>query len=500
MTTIASAPLKELQDMKAFLTTQKEILELKTEIAALSKAVETPVTPAAETPAEPAGDSDKNSGNEEGGSEESTTDTAGYMAEITAYEVLKATAIKIGEKITTTKGDRVLVVGDQCLAERCLPLSDLALHQTKAQIDFTRQQVDNQIAVIEGILPPSPKITEEWAISAEEEREDDVVKDLFTVATTWLTGWGGAVDAAVTLIDKIGTFLGQFSTTFTVQARDVTLPVEALIAATVGAIPDSRAHLLALSRIQIQPASVIDKLTGLIQAVQKLDEIRIRLVALVVTPLTAETIKLTNSIARHETTKATLATTIATAKNRIGELNVEKKKATDPAKKAHIQDKIDLETKVLKNLKQKLVKVTNLIAVDQERLTAINVVLFRANAEADVAANLAKGFTTFFQSITAAPDKATLPTLAKAVLREHILTFSHLLRLSIHSGGGEMVARKFAWWNLKPAIVGGCAVSYTLVTTKDGKTVQSGLEVAAGQRKFSYNKPTETTLEIIPIG
>jgi hypothetical protein len=61
-----------------------------------------------------------------------------------------------------------------------------------------------------------------------------------------------------------------------------------------------------------------------------------------------------------------------------------------------------------------------------------------------------------------------------------------------------MVTRKFAWWNLRPAFVGGCAISYTLAATADGKVVQSGLEVAAGQRKFSFNNPTETTLEFIP--
>jgi hypothetical protein len=219
--------------------------------------------------------------------------------------------------------------------------------------------------------------------------------------------------------------------------------------------------------------------------------------ALIVTPLTAETIKLSNSMAKHERTKKATEASIAATKKRIGELEIEKNNEADPAKKAIIQDKIALENDDMDRLTKKLTSDTELIALEKQKLAAINVVLARTTAEADVAAHLSSAFTTFFQAITNPTDKKELSTLAKAVLRQYILGFTHLLRLSIHSGGSEMVLRKFAWWNLRPAFIGGCVISYNLVTNT-GEVVKSGMKIAAGQRKFSFRQPTETKVEIIP--
>lgn len=429
-----------------------------------------------------------------------------YLAEITAYEVLKAAAIRIGRNIALVDDPkaRILVVGDQCLAEHCLPMSDLVLHHIKTQIDFIEQQVNAATVDIDFTLGKFRYLSQSSArdVESEEggEKREEKKKLLYEVVAGWLTGWSGAAEVGIKLVKQIGAFLGQFSTTFTIQERKVTLPLEALVAATAGAISAPNTHLLSLSQITVQEGSVIKKLTQLIQSVHNLDEARIKLDVVVVKPLTAEASRLSDALDKNESTQATLKTALAATSKRIEKLKKEAKTTNDPDKLAQIQKQIDTETENQKALQKKLSTVDKAIEEAQASLKSIKQRLLEANEKIALAANLTSGFNTFFQNITTAPDKATLSPLAKAVLREHILTFPYLLRLSIHSGGGEMIERKFAWWSLKPTFVGGCALSYALVTTTDGRVVQSGLEVAAGQRKFSFNRPTHTALETIPVG
>jgi hypothetical protein len=513
MSAVVSELLKELQAQKDLLTTQKQILELKSQIAELTKAAE---EEAAALETDTGSEDEDGEGAEEGAdaekaAEEALASSASYLAEITAYEVLKAAAKRIGEGLALQDTSTVLVLGDLCLAERCLPLSDLALHHTKKQIDFIRTKVDAQTGVLKGLpnlLAPPPKKAKKpdelKPMGKEDEGEaekDDEEKPptAYDVIESWLTGWAGPVKAAGELVKSVGDLLGQLATSFAFQERDVTLPLEALVIATAGAITEGSAQLLALGKIGVRPGSVIDKLGKLMEAVQTLDEQRTRMTTQVVAPLTAETVRRASIIAKLNADKAAQAAEIAATEKRIGELEVKYRHETDKDKKAKLKVAIDLEKAELKRFQKALAAVMKSIAQEQKDLAPINDRLSKASAEVEVAVSLASTFTTFFQGITTAPDKDTLSTLAKAVLREYILGFSHLLRLAIHSGGAEMVTRKLLGFEGR-RFVGGCAVSYALVDIQDDRVVKSGLEVAGGQRRFrfSLSEPAQAIAGWIP--
>ena len=507
-----SEQLKELQAQKDLLTTQKEVLELKTQIAALSTALETPQAPAGDASAASAAEGEQEGSTAETGSteeaaapEEGGIDADSYLAEITAYEVLKDAAKKIAEQLPEiAQEERVLVLDEQCPISACLPLSDVVLHQTRKQIEIIKDQVDLQIEVLDSFLKQHDRVGllgEEDVEPGEkrpEKQPTKPAKPFSEVLATFLSGWGAPVEAASALVKSVGDLMSQFATAFSFQPRDVTLPLGALVAATAGMIPGDHVHLLSMGSILSKPVasdSVLAKLDGLLTVIQMLDEKRIRVNAAVIIPLNIAVLTLTNAITKLEAQIEGLTTKIAAAEKRIGELKVKKQQEADPVKKKALQDEIDLEMPGLEQQQKQLTELKDELLNEKQALEAINDQLARVNAEVEVAAALIKTFTTFFQSLTTTSDQAKLSTLAQAVLREYLLDFDVLLRLGIHSSGAETITRKlFGFKAIR--FVGGCVVSFTLART-DGEVVKSGLEVAAGQRRFSFGNPTETMLERI---
>lgn len=518
MKAIESDDLKDLQVQKELLDTQKELLELKTQIANLTKAMEDASAADDGPTVESAnGDEQETSASEEEPAEETEPEekpvgATSYLTEITAYDVLKATAEKIGGDLASISGigdsDKILVLCNPCQTPQCLPFSDVVYHQTIQQIELISDQVEYQTTLLENLLPMKlrklrleeiDKGKDKDANSDDRETDDGEEKPLYDIVSTLLGGWTEPVKVANELVKSVGTLLGQFASTFAVQERDMTLPLEALIDGSVGLIGPGQVHLLSMGQItdhQDKEDVILAKLRRLIQAIYKMEAARIALTTAVVAPLNAKSLKLNGVIKKLQTNKEAIEKEISVSNKRIGELKVKKQHETDPTKKTGFQNEIDLENADLQLLQGQLSTVNQSLVEEEQKLNEVDIHLNKTNSQVEVAANLAKSFNTYFASITTSPDKTTLSTLALAMLREYIRGFNYLLRLNIHSGGAETITRKFLGLE-SIRLIGGCAVSYTL-TTIDGKVIKSGLEVMAGQRKFNFGNPAKMGLVNIP--
>ena len=526
MTSDVSDQLKDIQVQKELLATQKEIIDLKSQIAAISKDLETPAEQANNVESESTGESEEGGSAAEGEAAESESDAQegaatmdSYLAEITAYEVLKATAIKVGNQFADIPEigdtDRILVLCEQCLMPRCLPLSDVVRWETRQQIEIITDQVEGQSDVMDGFLKGTDlsallglkreikvkggrvKEKEQGLAGQVEEEEQPTISESIA---SFISGWGSPVTAATELITGVSDLLGQFASTLSVKERGVALPLDAYINAFADTIKKGQVHLFNFGSIEtslVTEESVLGKLNKLIKAIRHLEEQRILLAAKIIAPLNAEVLKRTNTITKLESSRESLNTEINAAKKRIGELGVKKQHETDSAKKLEFQKEIDLEMAGLNLLQGQWADVIKVLLEEKQSLDEINLRLNKANGEAEVAFNLVKTFNTFFQGITAKPDTTTLSSLAQAILRDYMMSFDYLLGLSIHSGNGETITRKIL--NLESRrFIGGCVISYTL-TRKDGKVIKSGLEVAAGQRKFNFGNPAKMKTEGIPM-
>jgi hypothetical protein len=535
MTSVEPDQLIELQALKDLLTTQKEVLALRNQITELSKALETSQTPAAESAGEPAaqdeqgGDASKGESSEtESDAKEKLTGFSSYLSEITAYEILKTTAKKIANKVNLKtesnqkdgtgieqatkenekgrKDGKILVIGDRCPVSLCLPLSDVVLQQTKHQIEIINDQVVAQTSILNklfpdlgNLIPREENVNNQKITEGGQDVEDKSALALPNIISSFLSGWGSPVTAASELVKGVVDLLGEFAAEVVFQEQEVTLPLDALVVEVAGLIKAENVYLLGNGCIegsQKNNDSVLDKLNGLFKAIQELENSRIKLTAQVVEPLNAGVLKQINKTSKLEANQEILTNKINATKERIGELKVKSQHETDPATKAKLQIDIDFEDERFKQIQNQVNSVINTLVTEMKKLGDLYLVLNKVNAEVEVATNLVKTFTSFFQSVTTKLDDTTLSTLAQAVLREYISGFDYLLRLSIHSGKSETITRKILGF-ISRGLVGGCAVSYTL-TTNCGRVVKSGLEVAAGMRRFSFDNPERVELKMFP--
>ena len=522
--------LKEETNKLILLTTQKDVLEVKNQIKELKKNAETPTEPAVEpATSDPA---DEGDGEEDASTEDVTTDKAGYMAEIVAYQVLKKTAQALGKIILVSDG-KILVAGDRCLAERCLPLDDVALFQTKTQLTYFKKKFIFQYKSNLKLLPKSILLATETSEDGDVENGEggDDTSPLKTV-TAALTDLGGVAEAGAKIVEEVVKLVNHFQVTTTVKSRDITLPLDALIAEIAGSIPGNNTYLLNFSKIKeaieidenklfqlmgnysedtngnngendesvnAEGKSVILLLQEAIVMQHMLDMQKIEILAMTITPLKAEILLQTNKIATLKNEVKKILQEITNGSKLIKQLKSKMESETDPNKKKAIQKDIVKNKETLKANKELQKSKGEEIKNAEKILKELNNKLTKANTNVEMSTKLSKTFSDFVVGITSVADTKSISIFAQAVLREHVLKFKYLLRLRIHSSGGEMITKKILLIFQKTVFLSGCVFSYTLVTTEDGKVVKSGVEVAASQLNFDSNNPSKTGLVDIPI-
>jgi hypothetical protein len=502
-----SEQVEELKTTRDLLTTQKEVLELRAQIAELVKSLESSKESENEGDQDVEEAEEESDAEEESGAEEELTGFSSYLSEITAYELLKATAQKIRETINEEPSDdkvvKVLVFDDHCMVSKCLPLSDVTSLQTKEKIKHIKTQVIEQIETLKKLLPKEDEIIiqEDETRKLEDEREEppETKTPLYEVISSFLTNWGSPVTSAIDLVRDFEELVSQFASSFAFQEQDIALPLDALIAEIIGGTHNKSVTLLSMGCIMednLPADSVLKGLNELNEHIHNLKVAQIKLTTMVVEPLAAQALEMTNNITKLENEKEQKLNTIIAKEKLIAELNVKFDFETDQAKKKELEESIAKHKAILGVFNTELEGINNLLETERIKLGRVNLLLSKPNAELLVATKLVEIFTAFVKGITEKSEADTLSIFAQVVLRDYISNFDRLLRLKIHSGDVETITRKFLGFK-SMRFIGGCVVSYTLTDTC-GNVLKSGLEIAAGQRKFRFSDPKEMRIERIP--